>query len=140
MFVGIEEPMSEILEILLLPEDFKKSILEPLKVSSSEGESVLELMPSPIEEHKPTVVSIVGYPGIGKTALARAVYNHPRVRSAFNNCVAWIGASECSSLADLQNKILKQVESNFYSTTLEGILRNKRSLSFSYFLIPSLVC
>lgn len=86
------------------PEDVLVGIDQPRKELSdliSEREDVVQ--------QKPRVVSVVGYSGIGKTALVREVFYDPSVRSAFNG-VAWVVASECSHGCDLVSKICQQVK------------------------------
>lgn len=89
------------------PEDVLVGIDQPRKELSdliSEREDVVHIV-----QQKPRVVSVVGYSGIGKTALARAVYYDRSVRSAFDD-VAWVVASECSHGCDLVSKICQQVK------------------------------
>ncbi|XP_062199141.1 uncharacterized protein LOC133901703 [Phragmites australis] len=50
------------------------------------------------------VISIVGCRGVGKTALARAVYEDPSVQREFE-FFAWVVASECRDGKDLLDKI-----------------------------------
>lgn len=115
VLVGIDQPRNELLELLF------------------EGDVIVEeVSPWLVVQPKPRVVSIIGYSGIGKTALARAVYYDPCVRSAFN-CVAWVVASDCNHGGDLLNKICQQVKEQVTSVVpdffmLKEILRNKRYL------------
>ncbi|CAO2150205.1 unnamed protein product [Urochloa humidicola] len=61
------------------------------------------------ESHQtPEVISIVGPRGVGKTALARSVYDEARARYDSDN-TAWVVASECSSAGDLLSKITQQL-------------------------------
>lgn len=86
------------------------------------------------------VISIVGCRGVGKTTLARAVYDHCRASGEFN-CVAWVVATECRDPEDLLTKVLKEAHStaepttraaegsgisDFEQTSLQSFLRDKR--------------
>jgi disease resistance protein RPM1 len=88
---------------------------------------LLELLsPLPSEKHQLRVISIVGCRGIGKTALARAVYDDPHVSEAFN-CTAWVQASDCSHVRELLDKVLEAVTTkDTPSATLDDILKHKR--------------
>ncbi|CAL5080795.1 unnamed protein product [Urochloa decumbens] len=86
------------------------------------------------ERKKLRVISIVGCRGIGKTALARAAYEDPRVFNKFD-CVAWVEGSEISHSVDLLvNKVTKTLQTEAPTTTkstnLFDILGHKRYLVF----------
>lgn len=89
-------------------EDSQPMELQGIEVPKRE---ILELLsPSPAEGQQLRVVSIVGCHGVGKTSLARAVYEDRR-RSASQefDCVAWVVASRCDNKKDLLDKILQSV-------------------------------
>jgi len=116
---------------------------------------IIELLkPSPGEGQQLRVISIVGCRGVGKTALARAVYDKYSSSDEFD-CVAWVIASGCNKKKALLDKILESVradlasrpaphhtEGNAPSTEAEGastaklslrdILSDKRSVSQSF--------
>lgn len=54
------------------------------------------------------VISIWGVPGLGKTTIARNVYNHPKVRDSFK-AFAWVSFTEGCEINILLLKILRQL-------------------------------
>ncbi|KAL5708354.1 hypothetical protein ACHQM5_019156 [Ranunculus cassubicifolius] len=66
---------------------------------------VAELMK---ESERLRVVSICGMGGIGKTTLAKRVYNHSSVKSHFH-CRAWTFISQQCTVRDVLQEILRQV-------------------------------
>uniref|UniRef100_A0A7N2M818 NB-ARC domain-containing protein n=1 Tax=Quercus lobata TaxID=97700 RepID=A0A7N2M818_QUELO len=61
-----------------------------------------------IEEHSyRTVVSVVGMGGLGKTTLAKKVYDHHMMREHFD-CHAWISVSQSYNMMDLVRSMVKQ--------------------------------
>lgn len=108
--VGMEEPHDEILELI--------------KETSAQGE------PDALK-----VISIVGFGGIGKTQLARYVYN--TIESQYNTR-AWAHAAEKGSM-DVLEDILKQLGSAGRSRhRLQECLGNKRYIIVSSFFHSSL--
>uniref|UniRef100_A0ACD5TB15 Uncharacterized protein n=1 Tax=Avena sativa TaxID=4498 RepID=A0ACD5TB15_AVESA len=90
------------------------------------GESrvnIQELLSPEVDESlKLRVVSILGCNGVGKTALARAVFEASSVVSQSQStsttqaheaiaydCKAWVVASKCKSTGDLLNKVMEEV-------------------------------
>ncbi|CAN6162370.1 unnamed protein product [Urochloa humidicola] len=101
-------------------------------------EDLIDLMStanSDAEQKKLKVISIVGCRGVGKTALARAAYEDPRVSNKFD-CVAWVEGSEISHSVDLLvNKVAQTLQTTEAATTtistnLFDILAHKRYLVF----------
>ncbi|XP_066337544.1 disease resistance protein RGA4-like [Miscanthus floridulus] len=100
-------------------EDSQPVELQGIEVPKRE---ILELLsPSPAEGQQLRVVSIVGCHGVGKTALARAVYEDRR-RSASQefDCVAWVVASRCDNKKDLLDKILQSVRAALQSRRVDN--------------------
>ncbi|KAJ1277118.1 hypothetical protein BS78_05G270000 [Paspalum vaginatum] len=100
------------------------------------------LSPSPGEEQRLRVLSIVGCRGVGKTALAGAVYQDCLAdhTNAFD-CVAWVVASGCTDKNSLLDKISQGVQvalasrrteadGDYSGTALQDILSKKRCLVF----------
>ncbi|XP_027122392.1 putative disease resistance protein At1g50180 [Coffea arabica] len=62
-----------------------------------------------VQDSSRCVISIVGMAGVGKTTLARKVYNHVDVIGYFN-CRAWVYVSQKCSAQEVLVGIIKQVE------------------------------
>jgi Holliday junction resolvasome RuvABC ATP-dependent DNA helicase subunit len=58
------------------------------------------------ENSKLDVISIIGMGGLGKTTLARKIYNNDRVKRDFH-CRAWVYASQDFKTRELLLEILK---------------------------------
>ncbi|KAL6907946.1 hypothetical protein ACP4OV_002116 [Aristida adscensionis] len=96
------------------------------------------------EREELKVISIVGCRGVGKTALARVVYDHWRRDYGGYDCVAWVVASDCRDPEDLLRKVLEEARrtaqssgeaaqgstSGIVQTSLRNFLRDKR-----YFIV-----
>ncbi|KAK8662485.1 hypothetical protein V6N13_092058 [Hibiscus sabdariffa] len=61
------------------------------------------------EDRTHAVVSIVGMGGIGKTTLARKVYNHVDVKRRFN-CLAWVSISQQCNRREVLHDVLMKVQ------------------------------
>ncbi|XVE99635.1 hypothetical protein REPUB_Repub03eG0216800 [Reevesia pubescens] len=93
------------------------------------------------EDRRHAIVSIVGMGGIGKTTLARKVYNHSEVKRRFD-CLAWAFISQqCQPREVLHDVLIKvlspsrkerdqidKMKENELVTRLFGVLNEKRYL------------
>lgn len=72
------------------------------------------------EDNRRRVFSITGMGGVGKTTLARNLYNHADVKTRFD-CRAWVYVSVSYNFRDILRTIIKQVKpvSNELSDNLE---------------------
>lgn len=104
------------------------------------------------EQQQLRVISIVGFSGLGKTTLARAVYDSPRAKETFL-CRAWVSAATGNgTTADFSERIkailrdiLKQVvpngsmnvDTNNPEASLKEYLGDKRCVCFcGYCILP----
>lgn len=101
--VGIDEPKNVILDLL------KKAA----PIDQARGQDA---------KQRPTVISIVGCPGVGKTALARAVYSHYVASAASRDfdCIAWVEAAGCNDKTALLAKIIEDIQANLASRGSEA--------------------
>ncbi|KAG2284220.1 hypothetical protein Bca52824_055440 [Brassica carinata] len=79
-----------------------------------------------VEEDSSQVVSITGMGGLGKTTLARQVYNHETIKSHFLGGLAWVCVSQQLERKCVWQTILQQLRSECdVSKMMEGELREK---------------
>ncbi|CAN6363766.1 unnamed protein product [Urochloa humidicola] len=106
--VGIERPMEELLALL-----------------------DLEGPPRPPAAAQPRVIAIVGFGGMGKTTLARAVYDSAAVAGAFP-CRAWVAvrSPEDGDATGILESIHQQLlpEQQYSESSLTDYLKDKRYL------------
>lgn len=71
-------------------------------------EDITTVVKQVLKQDQWRAISIVGVGGIGKTTLAKEVYNHVEVRSSFD-CRAWVYVSQDFNTRDILQGIFKQV-------------------------------
>ncbi|XP_021829412.1 uncharacterized protein LOC110769690 [Prunus avium] len=81
-------------------------IVDPHVVGLARGTEILAT--HLIKEKGPRVVSIWGMPGLGKTTLAKQVYNHGEVKRHFNS-FAWVCISQQCQAREILEEILTKL-------------------------------
>ncbi|CAG7895923.1 unnamed protein product [Brassica rapa] len=88
--------------------------------------SVERLVGYLVEEDSSQVVSITGMGGLGKTTLARQVYNHETIKSHFLGGLAWVCVSQHFERKCVWQKILRDLRPECdVSKMMEGELQEK---------------
>ncbi|PWA74777.1 Cc-nbs-lrr resistance protein [Artemisia annua] len=82
------------------------SYLDEFKIVGRENDEqhIVELLTELKKEEKLTIVPVVGMGGIGKTTLAKSVYNNPKIQKRFN-VKAWL----CVSVKVNINRLLEMI-------------------------------
>ncbi|XP_020539361.2 putative disease resistance protein RGA1 [Jatropha curcas] len=102
-------------------------------------EKILDLLMNPSEDRKIYVISIIGLGGMGKTALAKLVFNDIRVDSQFKHKM-WVCVSENFHIKKLVEEIIKSAASsteNLINLEMEQLQRKLRETigGKKYFLV-----
>ncbi|GJZ06530.1 CC-NBS-LRR resistance protein [Tanacetum coccineum] len=102
-----------------VPKSFHKeshSYLDEFKIVGREKDElhIVELLTESKKEEKLTIIPIVGMGGIGKTTLAKSVYNNPKIQKQFD-VKAWM----CVSIKVNINRLLEMIYESLTSKKCE---------------------
>jgi disease resistance protein RPM1 len=114
--VGLEEQKKKLMELITRPKE--PSVLQE---TSNAG---------------PTVVSLVGMGGLGKTTLAKKVYDSKELRGMFSS-FAWISVSQSFSMMELLKDMIKQL---FGANSLNTLLEENKGLVLQVHHLTSYPC
>ncbi|KAL4597183.1 hypothetical protein ACB092_12G216700 [Castanea dentata] len=100
----------------------------------ADKQKIIDLLMHTSDDHKVSVISIVGIGGLGKTTLAQWVYNDDRVDKSFGSNRIWVCVSEDFNVLKLAKIILKsaggEISENMtmdeVQAHLRSILKEKR--------------
>nr|GEV48198.1 CC-NBS-LRR resistance protein [Tanacetum cinerariifolium] len=98
------------------------SYLDEFKIVGREKDEryIVELLTESRKEEKLTIVPVVGMGGIGKTTLAKSVYNNPKIQRHFDVKV-WL----CVSVKVDRNKLLEMIYESLTSKKCEPLTTEK---------------
>ncbi|XP_028549170.1 disease resistance protein RGA2-like [Dendrobium catenatum] len=89
-------------------------------------------------DEKCSVFVVTGMGGIGKTTLAKKIFNHPKIQTYFNKKV-WVCVSETYVETELLKEVIRGVNPNYKDAItkaeLEPILSDSVALAQSLFLV-----
>ncbi|PWA60359.1 Cc-nbs-lrr resistance protein [Artemisia annua] len=104
------------------------SNLEEFKIVGRKKDErhIVELLTGSKKEDKLTIVPVVGMGGIGKTTLAKLVYNNPKIQNYFDE-KAWLCVSVKVTITRLLQMIYESLNSKKCEiTTRENLIKNLR--------------
>ncbi|PWA90469.1 disease resistance protein RGA4 [Artemisia annua] len=115
------------------------SYLEAFKIVGREKDElqIVEFITESKKEEKLTIFPVVGMGGIGKTTLAKSVYNNPKIRKQFD-VKAWLCVSVKVNITRLLEMIYESLTSKkCVITTKENLIKNLQEVlgSKRYFLV-----
>ncbi|KAM2694665.1 hypothetical protein EV1_039255 [Malus domestica] len=92
--------------------------------------AIIQLLLDPISTENVSTISIVGFGGLGKTALAQLIFNNELQRKSFN-------ISEHNGIEQLQNDLRRKVDGKKYLLVLDDVWNENREkwLSLKYLLM-----
>uniref|UniRef100_A0A803LV32 Uncharacterized protein n=2 Tax=Chenopodium quinoa TaxID=63459 RepID=A0A803LV32_CHEQI len=88
-------------------------------------EKLLEVLCNPINNGDLSTIAIVGIGGLGKTTLARRLYEHEKVDAHFNKKKVWICVSENFDIERLLKEMVESLTSGNCNVTNTGAVINK---------------
>ncbi|KAL2928220.1 putative disease resistance protein RGA3 [Bienertia sinuspersici] len=88
------------------------------KLSKEDKRTVINMLLHTVVEDNVSIVSIVGIGGLGKTALAKLVYNDDTIRTEFSPKM-WIGVSDGFDVKSLLGQILAAATSRIVNSGLD---------------------
>ncbi|CAN6564484.1 unnamed protein product [Malus baccata var. baccata] len=81
-------------------------------IGREETESdIIEILMSKNQEKNLSVMAVVGIGGLGKTTLARSIFNHDAIRTPFVEKM-WVCVSDTSDVNSILNRMLESLKSN----------------------------
>ncbi|KAM1902782.1 hypothetical protein ACFX13_040378 [Malus domestica] len=114
----------------MVPESTKVSKKENIIGRYEDKMAIIQLLLDPISTENVSTISIVGFGGLGKTALAQLIFNNELQRKSFN-------ISEHNGIEQLQNDLRRKVDGKKYLLVLDDVWNENREkwLSLKYLLM-----
>ncbi|KAM1781273.1 hypothetical protein ACFX15_039042 [Malus domestica] len=114
----------------MVPESTKVSKKENIIGRYEDKMAIIQLLLDPISTENVSTISIVGFGGLGKTALAQLIFNNELQRKSFN-------ISEHNGIEQLQNDLRRKVDGKKYLLVLDDVWNENREkwLRLKYLLM-----